>query len=243
MAALAIVLVLALVVAGAYGGYHIGLGEAGPALKKNKRLANDIIELREAARAAQQRAVRAEKTAEIDRLAAESVRQEWLAHRHEVAELENDVDFYRRLMAPDELDKGLAIYAFKLSLDEQTGHYEYSALVTQAGGQNRVVKGSLSISLLVEYVEVNDSGSDSGAADAIPARQALLSLKSLPEFEGKLPAKLRFRFFQTIEGSFKLPEQGTPVSMVIALESAGKKPQQLEKTFNWQELSGAASVQ
>ena len=100
--------------------------------------------------------------------------------------------------------------------------------MTQAGGKNKLFKGKLSIRLMVE-------SKDPSAKDTIQT----FALSDLPGFTGELPAKLRFRFFQTIEGAFKLPDNLTPVSMVVELESTAKAAQKINKTFNWQDLLGA----
>lgn len=205
-----------------YWVYRIGLGAGDQALAQNKAISSELVGLHAALRREQQRSVSAEKIAEIDRLAAEAVRQELLAYRHKLAELQSDIEFYRRLMAPDELEKGLGLYAFRLSYDKSADSYQYSALVTQAGDQNQVIKGSLSIHLVAGP---NDSSK-------------LIAVESLPEFTGTLPARLRFRFFQTVEGSFKLPEDLTPVSITVKVASTVKSAQKINKTFNWIELLG-----
>ena len=203
--------------------YDKGLAEGKQAIAQNKLISADLVALKQALRAEQQRAVSAEKSAEIDRLAAEEVRVELLSHRNELAELQSNIEFYRSLMAPDEQEKGLGLYGFTLTYDQRSNTYQYKALVTQAGNQNRLLKGTISIRLMAE------------SNDLIKG----YVLSALPAFKGTLPAKLRFRFFQTIEGSFKLPDDLTPVSMAVELESTGKAAQKINKTFNWQELLGA----
>lgn len=229
----------------AYTGYLIGMDEAVVAKAENIELKTDLAASIDSERNARQRATRAEKTAEIDRLAAERVRQELLTYRKEVADLEADLAFYRRLMAPDELEKGLGLYAFKVSLDQQTDQYRYSAVVTQAGGKNQVIKGSVAIYLLAREITnpVADPVTDpEQQAEAEPeAEQApiqRIAISDLPDFAGSSPAKLRFRFFQTVEGAFKLPENLSPVSIAIEIKSTGKSAQQLEKTFPWHQLIG-----
>ena len=218
-----IVFSLVLLSMGGYAIYHKGLAEGEQAIAKNKLISQELADLQVAFRSEQQRAVNAEKSAEIDRLAAEEVRRALLTYRNDLAELQSNVEFYRSLMAPDELEKGLGLYGFNLSYDQKAGTYQYKVLVTQAGNLNRLLKGEMSIRLMAE-----SNGSLKG-----------YKLSNLPAFSGLMPAKLRFRFFQTIEGSFKLPDDLTPVSMVVELESTGKAAQKINKTFNWQELLGA----
>jgi hypothetical protein len=224
----AIVFSLVLLILVGYFIHSVGMADGRQAVEQNKLIAVELAELQTVLRDEQQRAVTAEKSAEIDRLAAEAVRKELLGYRHELAELQSSVDFYRGLMAPEELDKGLGLYGFHVTYNKRTNSYEYKALVTQAGAKNRLLKGTFSIRLMVE-------SSDSSSKNAIKA----YALSDLPSFVGELPAKLRFRFFQAIEGSFKLPDNLTPVSMAVELESTGKAAQKINKTFNWHDLLGA----
>jgi hypothetical protein len=223
-----IVFLLALLMAGSNFIYNTGMGDGRQAIVQNELITAELAELQSVFRDEQQRAVNAEKSAEIDRMAAEEVRKELLGYRNELAELQSSVDFYRGLMAPDELEKGLGLHGFHVSFNKRSNSYQYKALVTQAGGKNKLFKGKLSIRLMVE-------SNDSSAKGAIQ----VLALSDLPGFTGELPAKLRFRFFQTIEGAFKLPDNLTPVSMVVELESTAKAAQKINKTFNWQDLLGA----
>lgn len=224
----AIVFSLALLIVGGLFIYNTGMANGLQAVAQNKLITAELAELQTGFRDEQQRAVNAEKSAEIDRLAAEEVRKELLGYRNELAELQSSVDFYRGLMAPDELEKGLGLHGFHVSFDKRSRSYQYKALVTQAGGKNKLFKGRLSIRLMVE-------SNDASAEEAIQ----VLALSDLPGFTGELPAKLRFRFFQTIEGAFKLPDNLTPVSMVVELESTAKAAKKINKTFNWQDLLGA----
>ncbi|MDB4453332.1 hypothetical protein N9123_00225 [Pseudomonadales bacterium] len=223
-----IVFSLVLLLIGGCFIYSTGIADGRQAVEQNELMTAELAELQASFRGEQQRAVTAEKSAEIDRLAAEAVRKELLSYRNELAELKTSVDFYRGLMAPDELEKGLALHGFHVSFNKRTNSYQYKALVTQAGGKNQLLKGKFDISLVVE-------SSDASAKNSIQT----FALSDLPGFNGNLPTKLRFRFFQTIEGAFKLPDHLTPVSMVIALESTGKAVQKINKTFNWQDLLGA----
>lgn len=252
----AAVLMLALFWLSAYSGYLIGMGDAAKARAKNSELEADLLVSINSERNARQRATRAEKTAEIDRLAAEKVRQALLAYRREVADLQTDLEFYRRLMAPDELDKGLGLYDFKLTFDSEAKQYRYTAMVTQAGEQNQVVRGQLSIYLLARpIVDLADDlagdlwgdapggdlpENDRANADAVLGESELqrISVADLPAFSGDNPAKLRFRFFQNVEGVFKLPDNLSPVSMVVEVKAAGKSPQQLVTTHQWHQLIG-----
>ncbi|MGB2272239.1 MAG: DUF6776 family protein, partial [Pseudomonadales bacterium] len=132
---------LGLLLLGGYWVYSIGLADGKQAIAQYASMTKELAGLERELRSEQQRAVSAEKSAEIDRMAAEEVRETLLEYRNELAELQSNITFYRRLMAPDELDKGLGLHAFGLSYNEKTASYHYSGLVTQAGDQNKLLKG------------------------------------------------------------------------------------------------------
>ena len=170
-----------------YWGRLSGMGAAADLRERNKDLASHVnqqaIELR-GRKAAQ---VRVEKAAEVDRIAAEVVRRDLLTYRQETADLQRDVDFFRGLMAPDELQRGLKLHSFDLDFDESSDRYSFKAVMTNAGGKGNVIKGSLSLKLIAAK-----NGSN---------REFIFS--ELPEFQGSMPVKLRFRFFQNIQVRLK----------------------------------------
>ena len=217
-----IALLLALLGLAFYAGFRFGLGESSVLLDRNKALALQTVEYEQQVAGLNQQLAIANKTAEIDRLAAEEVRQSLLAEQVQVSRLQQDLDFYRSLMAPDERQAEVALHSLELVPDRQSGLYRFSALVTQSGGGNPLVKGSLSATLTLEA---------DGDRQFIPIQQ-------LSGFSGKLPAKLRFRFFQRVEGSFELPPQSKPVQVVVRVTLLGKTTRELEKNYPWNQLIG-----
>lgn len=214
----------------AYGfGRQAGMEEEQGYVQLVERLEIQKNALEIAVSKQRRRAVKAETTANIDRLAAEEVRQSLLTYRREVSDLQADVEFYRRLMAPEEVNKGLDLYSFKLSFDRVSKLYRYSALVTNSTSQNPVVKGTLGLQL--RGTELLASAESEGAAVA-----KLLDIEDSPEFNGRLPAQLRFRFFQKVEGAFKLPEGLTPDSILVTINSNAKQAKHLERQFQWSSL-------
>lgn len=189
--------------------------------RKNSQLVSQSNQQAIKLRVLSQRVVHAEKTAEIDRMAAETVRQELLGYRKKVASLHKDLAFYRSLMAPDELAKGFTVHQFDVNFDALTNTYSYKGIVTNAGGAGNVISGALSILLTAQ------KGNETV--------EQLLS--ELPDFSEEMPIKLRFRFFQNIEGEFKLPSDYEPVSMVLSarLKASSKPPQR--SVYDWAKLT------
>lgn len=205
-------------------GFSRGLDDAVQQVEENHVLRQQRITLQQALDLQQQQRARAEKQSEVDRLAMESLRQDLLAQRHELTALQSDVEFYRGLMAPDELRRGLGVHDFNWWYEADSDRHHYRFLATHADGKNALIKGVASLALSYQQ-------------DGVERRQ---SLGKLPQFDGDSPAKLRFRFFQKIAGSFKLPKDSTPVSMHLELKIKGRGSPRFEQRFVWRESMSEA---
>ena len=129
---LLIALMLLMIAIGFYWSYRTGLAQSHRLLAENASLNDSVAQLQTDLAQSSQRAVSADKAAEIARLANEEVRLSLLTYGQEIADLEADIAFYRGLMAPDELGIGLAIHDFYLSYEEDTDFYHYTAILTQS---------------------------------------------------------------------------------------------------------------
>ena len=220
---LLIALMLLMIAIGFYWSYRMGLAESHRLVAENASLNDAVAQLQIDLAQARQRAVSADKAAEIARLANEEVRLSLLTYGQEIADLEADIAFYRGLMAPDELAIGLAIHDFYLSYEDDTDFYHYTAILTQSTNKHSLLKGSVMMELLVQGPHGIDR----------------IAFSDLPGFTGSMPERLRFRFFQRIQGQFKLPQELQPVSIVLSAETSSKKPQKVSRSFQWQALLGA----
>ncbi len=220
---LLIALMLLMIAVGFYLSYRMGLAESHRLVAENASLNDAVAQLQTDLAQARQRAVSADKAAEIARLANEEVRLSLLTYGQEIADLEADIAFYRALMAPDELAVGLAIHDFYLSYEKDTDFYHYTAILTQSATKHSVLKGSVMMELLVQG----------------PRGIERIAFSDLPGVTESMPARLRFRFFQRMQGQFKLPQELQPVSIVLSAETSSKKPQKVSRSFQWQALLGA----
>lgn len=218
-----IALMLLMIAVGFYWSYRIGLSESHRLVVENASLNEAVAQLQSDTAEARQRAVSADKAAEIARLANEEVRLSLFTYGEEIADLEADIAFYRGLMAPDELAIGLAIHDFYLSYEDDTDFYHYTAILTQSTNKHSVLKGSVMMELLVQG----------------PHGIERIAFSDLPGVTDSMPARLRFRFFQRMQGQFKLPQELQPVSIVLSAETSSKKPQKVSRSFQWQALLGA----
>ena len=64
-----------------------------------------------------------------------------------------------------------------------------------------------------------------------------IALRDLSEDIADLGVKFRFRYFQDVEGSLKLPEEFEPLEIQVVAQAEGRKSSQAERTFNWDDLT------
>lgn len=157
-----------------------------------------------------------EKGGEVDRQAANEVRETIRELKIQVAGLEEEVSFYKGIMVPGDKPAGLQIG--KVSVAQVEGRqYRYIVTMTQIAERRRQVSGTLIMNLI---------GQTEGKAQTLP----------LHELNSKVPAKgsrFRFRYFQELQGTLTLPEGFEPQQIKLLVQSAGKKPQRVEQTIDW----------
>jgi hypothetical protein len=78
-------------------------------------------------------------------------------------------------------------------------------------------------------IELNIEGLQNG-------RSRRLSLAQVTK-EGVDRIKMRFRFFQNIEGRLQLPEGFEPATVEIDVKPSGGKLERVKESFNWSPIS------
>lgn len=207
--------------AASYGSYFYGENTS----RSNEKEAKDeIVRLTKALSVSQKQLRDAEQKlanialgAEVDRSANETVRKEVTELREEIARLQEDNSFYRNLMAPTDDAKGLQIGTLELTRAGQDRRFSYRVVMQQLVSRHELLSGHL----LFEIV---------GKQDGASKQYALKDLSSQVSAE---KIKLRFKYFQNVEGELILPEGFEPDHIELIAQSSGKKPQRIEKKFGW----------
>jgi hypothetical protein len=152
---------------------------------------------------------------EIDNKANEEVRVTIENLQEQIAQLDEEIKFYKGVMLPNVASKGLRIERLDVT-SSSPGRIKYSLLLTQVVDKHDYIQGGVEISLRGQ-----EGGQD---------KSFLLS--ELGE-DQKDAIGFRFRYFQNLNGELMLPEGFEPREMVIVARSSGSNAQRLERIFDW----------
>ena len=140
----------------------------------------------------------------------------------QIAELNDELAFYRGIMSPADDKAGLQIKALQISPGADPGEFALKLILVQAGGNDTRVQGAVDLSLVGESVSEENDG--------LPTPMAIKLAQLTGESE-----KLRysFRYFQILERSLSLPQGFEPKTVEVNLP-ARRKEDAVSASFPWQ---------
>jgi len=200
-----------------YLGNYLGTNEQRDAIAERDQLRVAVSEKTAILEKLDQQVANLKLGAEVDRKAGEEVRAELTSLKRQVAELEQDITFYRSLMHPTADSKGLTIGSLNILSASAPRHYEYKLVVQQLVTEHRVLRGH------VEFTIVGREG------DSVRR----LSLKDISNKVSTKRIPLRFKYFQRIEGELVLPTGFEPERIELKAMSTGRNGATVEKKFGW----------
>ncbi len=155
---------------------------------------------------------------EVDRKANEEVRAQVVDLKNQLAAMEQDNTFYRSLMRPDSNDQGLIVDAPSVEIvPGEKGKYRYNLVIKQIVTQHQQLSGYLEFELLGRQ------------GDGLRK----LALKDVSSAVTVERIKLRFKYFQRIEGEMVLPEGFVPERIELKVVVQSPKKSVVEKKFGW----------
>ena len=153
---------------------------------------------------------------DIDRKSVQAVRSTVGEHRQTINQLNEEINFYKGLMAPTERERGLGIRSWEVYRSSVPNRFHYKLGLQQLALKHQVLKGS---------VQVNVIGKRNGA-------KAILPLSALSELADK-KLKLRFKYFQYLEGELALPKDFVAERVNIIAKATSPKAVTVDKYYDW----------
>ena len=173
-----------------------------------------------------------ELNAGVQQTALNVVRDDLTAARRENARLREEVSFYKGLMAPESLRKGLQVAEFQVETHATAdggAAYRFQLLLTQVALRRTLIAGEVSLELVGRSVVVED-----GARNGVEVTLSLLELGWTDDY----PLRFRFRYFQELSGQLVLPVGFTPERVVVSAQERGQEA--LVAGYAWTPLDGLA---
>ncbi len=158
----------------------------------------------------------------VDQRATEEAQVTINSLRSRLTQLEQDISFYRQVMAPESDDQGLVIGEAVINAGEAANQFSYQFVFRQQGQQDNVLEGQAEITIRGRHLDENVSYS-----------LAQLATPQLDETLEVSPITLRFRYFQNVEGEIYLPEGFQPELIEIAARSLRPIEKAVSMNFNW----------
>lgn len=216
---LGIIAVGALVVGVGWATYDFGMefagfrqGEVDRTLAKLneaiKRQQDDLAELRTKVAAA-------ERQLQIERATYGDLGKQVKSLTEENATLKEDLAFFQSLMPAGGKDGAITINRFKLQPEALPGEYRYQLLLVNAGQRAKEFQGRLQFVLNLQQHD----------------RKVVLTLPPDND-ENALEYRLNFKFFQRIEGTFKIAPDAEVKGLQVRVFENGSNAPKLTQTVN-----------
>ena len=132
--------------------------------------------------------------------------------------LEEELKFYRKIMAPEREQEGLAIDALQISKTDQVDEFHFRVTLIQAGKQSQFLKGDIILRL----------------SGLLNGKNTEYDFRELGPFKAK-HFQFQFKYFQNIQGFINLPSGFEAKKLTVAAQTKGRrKNQKAEKQMVWQ---------
>ncbi|HEY7773319.1 MAG TPA: DUF6776 family protein [Marinagarivorans sp.] len=218
------IIAVAAILASAMGGYHHGYRTGAVQQALLEQMLADHAERVKTLEASNnemaQQLINTKTGAEVDRKANEAVRQEVLELKTALQKTQEENNFYRNIMSPGKGGKGPALGEWELTPAGAANQYRFKVVAKQLAKHTDWVKGHVAIEI-------------SGRQNGKTATYNYSELAVAENGDDKPALKVRFRYFQTLTGTFELPTGFEPSEVAVHLNVSGNKNTTITQSYEW----------
>lgn len=200
-----------------YAYYATVLTQQGEQAEK-RELSAQLTDLRQENEALKRQIAILDRSSAVDQQTGAELQETLTAMRQRVAQLEEDVLFYRQVVEEETEETGLVIGQLDIDATRSPDRYRYKLVMRQQDADGDTY--------LTGHVNFNLVGQ-------LQDQQVILPLRDLSEFEDELDIRLRFKYFQNIEGELALPEGFQPDRIQIAAVATEPVSKRINEDFGW----------
>ncbi|MES9971771.1 MAG: DUF6776 family protein [Candidatus Thiodiazotropha sp.] len=157
---------------------------------------------------------------DVDRQALLAIRDQVKKLQDERLKMEEELTFLRGIVSTSTKKQVLRVQNFKLEPGLEAQQFIYRFSVSQVINSGSVVKGKIEVAVM-------------GLQDG---RSKLLKLQELSD-EKLSSHKMRFRYYQNVEGKVHLPAGFQPASITIDVKPSSAKLKPVSESYNWSPIS------
>ena len=156
--------------------------------------------------------------ANLLRETARQMRGELRHKERDLAELREQLYFYRKVIAPEDLPKGVSILSAQLKEPADGGYFPFELILRASGAGGKTAKGS---------VRLHVTGTVGGVERRLPMSAF---------YRGD--ERFAFKYFQRLKGRISVPRDFVPASVEVGVQAADFDP--VSRSFAWRSLLIAA---
>ena len=164
-----------------------------------------------------------ERSGLLDQRVNETDQKTLSSLRDQLATLEQDLSFYKNVISKQTDETGLMVSEWSLKRISESNRYRYKLAVRQQDADGDTY--------LNGHVNVNLVGTQNG-------RNVVYSLSEVSREQEQTDIKLRFKFFQDIEGELTLPENFLPEYVKIVGVENNPVRKTIDRDYPWIEAKG-----
>lgn len=159
-----------------------------------------------------------DRSSVMDQRATEEVQSTIKGLRDQVAQLAQDIVYYRQVVSDETQDTGLTVANLDINAMQEPNRFRYKLELRQQDADGDT--------FLLGHVNVNLIGNQDG-------EQVILPLRDLSDEQDQLDIRLRFKYFQNIEGEMTLPEGFVAQRVQVAAVSVEPVDKSIDQDFGW----------
>ena len=200
-----------------YAYYTTVLSQEGDQAEKSELLAQ-LFDLRVQNDNLERQVAILGRSSAVDKQTGVELQETLTSLRQRVAQLEGDVLFYRQVVEEETKETGLVIEELDIDATRSPDRYRYKLVMRQEDADgDTYLAGHVNFNLAGQWKD----------------QQVILPLRDLSEAEDELDIRLRFKYFQNIEGELVLPEGFQPDRIQIAAVATEPVSKRINEDFGW----------
>mgnify|MGYP001027455669 FL=1 len=212
------VLVVLFVLGGAFAGYTQGEALQAKQQRQWDELEGAVSSLQQENEDLRRALALAKRQAEVDQNAAQEVAGDLSGLQARIAQLEGDLAYYRLVVEEQTGSTGLTISSFDLRPAGRDNARRYKLVLRQQDADGDTY--------LEGYVQVTLIGERNGQRVRMP-------LKDVSAEQEEEAIRLRFKYFQNVEGEIVVPEGFEPVKLEVRAVADSPVAKRVDQELAW----------